>query len=58
MQLTDRQKELLQADKYVLVDTIILLEDKLLKALEKILQKVLENILKTQLINMQIYYLY
>ena len=36
MQLTDRQKELLQADKYVLVDTIILLEDKLLKALEKI----------------------
>ena len=29
MQLTDKQKELFQLDKYVLVDTIIILENKL-----------------------------
>ena len=31
MQLTDKQKELFQLDKYVLVDTIIILEDKTAK---------------------------
>ena len=34
--LTDRQKELFQEDKHTLVDTIIILENKLLKAVEKI----------------------
>ena len=29
MQLTDKQKELFQLDKYILVDTIIILENKL-----------------------------
>ena len=36
MQLTDKQKELFQLDKYVLVDTIIVLEAKLKKAIEDI----------------------
>ena len=34
--LTSRQKELLQEDKYNLVDTIVLLEHKLAKAVEEI----------------------
>jgi uncharacterized membrane protein YcgQ (UPF0703/DUF1980 family) len=36
MKLTDRQKELLQEDKYTLVDSIIILEHKLEKAVEEI----------------------
>ena len=36
MQLTKRQKELFQLDKYVLVDTIILLELKVLNAVEEV----------------------
>ena len=44
--LTDRQKVLFQEDKHVLVDTIIILEDKLLKAIEKI--KSLEKDLKDE----------
>ena len=36
MRLTDRQKELLQEDKYSLVDSIIILEHKLEKAVEEI----------------------
>mgnify|MGYP003123661178 FL=1 len=36
MRLTDRQKELLQEDKYALVDSIIILEHKLEKAVKEI----------------------
>jgi len=36
MKLTDRQKELLQEDKYALVDSIIILEHKLEKAVKEI----------------------
>lgn len=32
--LTNRQRELFQEDKHILVETIIVLEDKLLKAIE------------------------
>ena len=39
--LNDRQKELFQEDKRILVDTIITLEDSLLQAVEKV--KFLEN---------------
>tara|TARA_R100001594_G_scaffold19725_1_gene38389 strand:- start:3462 stop:3797 length:336 start_codon:yes stop_codon:yes gene_type:complete len=34
--LTDKQKQLFQEDKYVLVDTIIILENKLKKAQEEL----------------------
>ena len=37
--LTNRQKELFQQDKYVLVDTIIILEQKLEKAVKEIQQE-------------------
>ena len=36
MQLTKRQKELFQLDKYVLVDTIILLENKILSVKDEV----------------------
>ena len=34
--LTDRQRQLFQEDKHILIDTIIILEDKLLRAIEEI----------------------